>query len=71
MTNFFQLLQLYGQLIILFTFIFLGPGAQGIRSFREPLTGFIKPRKISDNQSPANVPVDPRTPAEKRQRSRG
>jgi hypothetical protein len=66
MTNFFQLLQLYSQLILLFTFIFLGSGAQGIQSFKDTFPGFYKPRKAMDNKNPVNVPTDPRTNEEKK-----
>jgi len=47
-------------------FILLGSDKKGIQSLRETITGFIKPRKAMNNQSPANVPADPRTNDEKK-----
>jgi len=66
MMHFFQFLQFYGQLILLFIFIFLGSDTKGIQSFRETITGFIKATKMVGRQSSENVPADPRTNEEKK-----
>jgi len=68
MANFFQILQLYSQLILLFMVIFLGSGAKGTQSFKETITGFIKVTKARNNPSPVNDPSDRRTNEEKKKR---